>query len=169
MIFFSTLIGSGQKVMDGIALDLSKTKWPNGINMYNVTLVTERYNPKYQKKTSDTFHLINLDYEVKNLATPAGLPLPRMMMGHENKLIDDIVRGYNTTLVEHLDSYHFDVGMSLGFPFEHLLLKSRGVPGIKWLTYFPDPIYTAMAKNPLEFSHSLPSITPSDKLFRFGY
>lgn len=36
--------------MDGIALDLSKTKWPNGKSMFNVTMLTERYNPKYQGK-----------------------------------------------------------------------------------------------------------------------
>ena len=105
-------------MMDSIALDLSKTKWPNGRNMFNVTMLTERHHPKYQSKQSDTFHLINLDYEHKSITNPNGMPLPGPIMAHENKIIDDLVRAKNHTLVHHLNSYHFDVGMSLGFAFE---------------------------------------------------
>ena len=46
------------------------------------------------------------------------MPIPGPVIAHENKIVDDFVRGKNSTIVEHLNSYDFDVGMSLGFAFE---------------------------------------------------
>ena len=58
------MIGSNKKLIDAVAVDLSKHKWPDsGVNMFNVTLATERYSPdnKYivdlKKKESNCQYL----------------------------------------------------------------------------------------------------------------
>ena len=45
----STLAASPGKVIDGLAIDLSKTKWPNGKDMFNVTVITYPTNIKLMK------------------------------------------------------------------------------------------------------------------------
>ena len=59
------MLASPKKVIDALAVDLSKIKWPDsGVNMFNVTLLTEREPNKMNKKQSQTFHVINIDYSV---------------------------------------------------------------------------------------------------------
>ena len=60
----SNMASSPKKVVDGIAVDLSKTKWPqSGKPMFNVTLLTDQENKKAMDKKSDTFHPYMLDYK----------------------------------------------------------------------------------------------------------
>lgn len=80
--------------------------------------------------------------------------------------MDDFVRGHNSTIVEHLKTYDFDVSMSLGFPFEKLIMKKMGLPGVSWLTYFPDPIFSVATRAPWDLSTSLPTLIPSYNVFK---
>ena len=40
------LVGSGRSNGENIAVDLSKTKWPSGKNMFNVTVLTPSFSKK---------------------------------------------------------------------------------------------------------------------------
>ena len=58
----SCLMGSGIKVIDNLAVDLSKIKWQDsGVPMFNVTVLSER-NSKLNKKASPTLHIVELDF-----------------------------------------------------------------------------------------------------------
>ena len=81
-------------MLDATAIDLSQTKWPeSGKPMFNVTVLTERNNPKLKKSSGKTLHPIHLDWAAEDLAEPGGKPKPFGIMAHENKLIRDIVFG----------------------------------------------------------------------------
>ena len=44
------MMGSMVKVMDEFAVDLSQTRYPDGKQMFNVTVLTGRTSPKLTKK-----------------------------------------------------------------------------------------------------------------------
>lgn len=88
----SMLAGSGKKLMDSLAYDLSQTKWGDtDIPMFNVTVLTERES-NMQKKVSSTLHLIEWDYKSDDLVQTQG-PALLAFARHENSLMDGIVRG----------------------------------------------------------------------------
>ena len=91
----SLFLSSHKKTLDEIAIDLSKIKWPDSdIHRFNVTLLTER-NSILKVKETDTFHLVELDYNVKDIVDKLGQPITSKLIAHENKLINDIVRRKN--------------------------------------------------------------------------
>ena len=81
------MASSPKKLISNIAVDLSKTKWPDsGKNMFNVTMMSDYKNKEF-KKVSETFHAIKLDYEVDKYFTPSGL-VPMELKRHENRWSD---------------------------------------------------------------------------------
>lgn len=44
VLVLSLIMGSAKKVTEAVAHDFSKTKWPSGQPMFNVTLVTDDNN-----------------------------------------------------------------------------------------------------------------------------
>jgi len=53
------------------------------------------------KKEHDHFHVLKVDYDVNDFYPPEG-PNPFGIMAHENKLMNHIMFGQNTTLLQSL-------------------------------------------------------------------
>ena len=104
--------GSSMIKLNNIAEDLSKTTWPDtGLPMFNVTLFTER-DTKMRSKISDTFHILEWNYNSNMLNSGKGLNVP-LFIFHENRLMDDIFRGQNKEFVEMIKQNNFDGSMGL--------------------------------------------------------
>ena len=101
VLIINTMGGSVQKVLHGIGVDLSKTTWAAApqVNMFNVSVFTEREPIKLKQKESDTFHLIEWTHKAEDIITPTGPHFPSFKK-HENDLIDQIVRGGNQTFIQ---------------------------------------------------------------------
>jgi hypothetical protein len=62
-VFISGLLfGSHLKVVEEIAIDLSKQEYVSGKPKFNVSVATSKYNDKLKKKQSETLHIIGFDY-----------------------------------------------------------------------------------------------------------
>ena len=129
--------------------------------MFNVTLMTERKSKLRKDKgvqESDTIHLIEWDFSVKDNFHSTG-PNMTNIIAHEISLMEGIVRGKNQSFVSHLTQTKFDAGIGLLLPHEQLILKSLGIPSIKWSFYMPEPFNTVMHRPPWgEVSMTLPII-----------
>ena len=81
--------GSLKKVMDVLSVDLSKIKWAAApeVNMFNVSIFTERESTKLKEKESETFHVIEWKHKFEDCITPTGPNFSGCML-HENDLID---------------------------------------------------------------------------------
>jgi hypothetical protein len=43
-------------------------------------------------------------------------------------------------------------------------MKRMGIPGLKWLTYLPDPVFSVVAREPWDYSSSLPTLCPYEPM-----
>lgn len=138
----SLMIGtSGQKLMDGIATDWSKTKWPSGNPMFNVTLITADGNEKMKKKVGNTLHLAhtwipdNVDFRGDQVAT---------LMKNFDKYASDLIFERNQTEHDKITVQgKYDLAFNLFFPFDHLYMSAvYKTAQLKWATYLPEPMLT---------------------------
>ena len=88
------MASSPKKVVDGIALDLSKIRWAQtGKPMFNVTLLTEAENNSVIKKRSETFHPYIIGMNLSTYFVPQDFPplKPLVIKQHENRLTEILV------------------------------------------------------------------------------
>lgn len=115
----ATFVGSGKKVLEGLAYDLSKTKWGStGVNMFNVTVLTSK-DTKYLKKQTDNFNLVQMtdfDSEVLNKNIN-----PFTVKTHDNYLVEKFVRENDKELVEKLRSVKFENVIHYIIPFDYYI------------------------------------------------
>jgi hypothetical protein len=63
-VFLSGLLfGSHLKVVEEIAIDLSKQRYASGKPKFNVSVATRKNNDKLKQKQSETLSIIGFDYE----------------------------------------------------------------------------------------------------------
>ena len=90
----SLMASSPKKVVDGIALDLSKIRWAQtGKPMFNVTLLTEAENKSVIKKRSETFHPYIIGMNLSTYFVPQDFPplKPLVIKQHEKRLTEILV------------------------------------------------------------------------------
>ena len=90
----SLMASSPKKVMDELALDLSKIRWADsGEPMFNVTLLTEAENLVVIGKKSETFHPYVIGTNLSTYYKPGKIPplIPRELKKHENRLTKILV------------------------------------------------------------------------------
>ena len=59
----SLFAASEKKIMEGLAHDLSKTRWKDsGRPMFEVVVLTDKNNEKLKSKLSDTLKMYELDF-----------------------------------------------------------------------------------------------------------
>ena len=87
----SLICGSMKKVMDETAIDFSKSKWPSGKPMFNVSMLTSKQsNKKILGKASKTFHPIEMDFDPESYLPASGIK-PAMLKVHENSIVDQLI------------------------------------------------------------------------------
>lgn len=162
----STIIGSGKKVMDSTAHDLSNAKWAGtGINMFNVTLLTAK-GSKIKDKVSDTFAVIEWDYDPEKIFSTEKSFVGELRK-HENRIMDELVRGGDEEFVKELKARKFDLCFSILVPYEQMACKSLGVPLVVWESYLFDPMISVFNQLPwVAMSSTLPTLHPNGDFLR---
>ena len=76
------MCGSPKKLVGALAVDLSKTLWPDSNKpMFNVTMMSDSKNKNFEK-VSETFHAIKLDYDYSKYFDHDGVH-PSELVKHE--------------------------------------------------------------------------------------
>ena len=165
------MAGSMKKVMDETAIDLSKTKWPSGLDMFNVTVLCEKDNAKllsnyigeFKKLLNNigsSLHLIELDYyKPETINTPTGID-PISLINHENLMFSQLLYKKDEDTAQLIENSNFDGAVSAMIPFEVIILKAYNLPVLKWGSYLPDPVMIVFNLNPWDLSSNLPLIHP---------
>ena len=112
------MASSPKKLVGNLAVDLSKTKWPeSGNNMFNVTMMSDYKNKEF-KKLSSTFHAIKLDYEYEKYFNHDGLNFLELKR-HENRWSDYFINRKEINEISQviIDS-KFDIGYGTFIPWE---------------------------------------------------
>ena len=157
------MMGSAKKVSEAIAVDMSKTKWPSGKPMFNVTMLTEANNPKMAKKASATFHPYNLDYNVSSYFSSEGLDFGGFG-AHENRWVEELIERDDSAILKDLRSRNYDIAWSFFLPFETVIMKRSGAPIVKWGTFLVDLPLLVSLKIPLDLAANLPLFHPFPKM-----
>ena len=153
--------------MDELAIDLSRIKWDDGQPMFNVSIMTQAGNPKIAKKQSKTLRMIEFEYDLNKFMETTN---PLEMKAHENKLVDHLVYGTNTSKIEELKRGNFDVAFTSLVPFERLIVKTLNLPTINWISFIPHPFLLALNLQPWTASTILPIVHIDDRiLYAFGW
>ena len=91
-----------------------------------------------KKKENLHFHVFGLEFSVTDFMADVG-PRGPDVMKHENKLVDDIVRGQNKTLVDSLKSIKFVGSLNFFIPYEPMITEALDIPCLRWISYGSDP------------------------------
>ena len=135
VLFTSLFVGSLQKNMDELAVDLSKTKWENGQPMFNVTIITSPVNSHLSKHGSETLHIIQFEEDPTNFINSIDF---KLLQKYEGVLFDQVVSGRNATKLNMIESHKpFDVAMTSLMPFERLIVKTQEMPALVWASFMP--------------------------------
>ena len=96
ILVVSLMTGSPKKIIDAIAIDLSKTTWPSGVPMFNVTILTSQHrNKKLLSQATSTFHPFPLDYKPLKHYLPPTKTIREGVKKHENKMVDELIYKQN--------------------------------------------------------------------------
>jgi hypothetical protein len=107
-----------------MAIDLSKTKFPSGKPMFNVTVSTYKNNQKVLKSVSDTLHVIEYDY-VDYTATP--FPKLRGHIGElQNVILNETLNNKNSKHHQATRDGKFDICI-VQMSYEELICDSFGM------------------------------------------
>ena len=112
-----------------------------------------------------------MDFSKADFTDENGKPIVKPnFVEHENKLMDDIVRGHNTTLLQLLKSSHFDAGIVFSLPYESFVPKKLRIPAIRWTTYLPDPSLTVLGRDAWFIAEALPLAADNQYLlWKYGH
>ena len=92
---------SMKKLTDSVAIDLSKTKWPQAphTNMFNVSVLSWGEQRKLKQKESATLHVLQFSKEEFELIKPGGPNFPELIR-LENNLVETILRNGDPEFVK---------------------------------------------------------------------
>ena len=127
--------------MDKLALELSTIKWPNsGINMFNVTLLTDRANKKFISKTNENFRCITLDYDASDAIGPEGALMSKVFAHISWVQREFIIKEEDNDVLKQMKALDIDGSITLHLPSEMILQKKMGKPMLNFAQYLFDPL-----------------------------
>jgi hypothetical protein len=156
--------------MDKLSLELSTIKWPKtGINMFNVTLLTDRANKKFISKKNENFRCITLDYDAGDAIGPVGVILPKMF-SHISWIQREFINNkVDNDVLKQMKALNVDGAITLHLPSEMILSKKLGKPMLNFASYLVDPHFVNTNRMVSQVSISQPTTHPvPSMLFKMG-
>ena len=115
--------------MDKLSVELSTIKWPKtGVNMFNVTLLTDRANSIFINKKNDNFRCITLDYDANDGVGVEGASMT-WLFKHISWYTSEFTKSKeDNDVIKQMKALDIDGAITLQLPAEMMLMKRMGKP-----------------------------------------